>query len=93
MTITEAMNKFKLPNPTTSEDLEMRFEKVLTFGDKVLLAGHFYNGPGNPCWFGAVYEFLDDEEEHDCESTIGLYAASGIEFDDAGHAIEWALKQ
>ena len=92
MTITEAMKKYNLPNPTTSEDLEMRFEKVLTFGDKVLLAGHFYNGINKPCWFGAVYEYLD-EGEHDCESTIGLYEASGIEFEDAGHAIEWALKQ
>ena len=93
MTITEAMKKYNLPNPTTPEDLECRFQKVLNYADKVLLAGYFYNGLGKPCWFGAVYEFLDDEEEHDCESTIGLYAASGIEFEDAGHAIEWALKQ
>ena len=40
MTINEAMKKYRLPNPTTTEDLEMRFSgmdgKTLTFGDKVL---------------------------------------------------------
>ncbi len=93
MTINEATKKYRLPNPSTVEDLEMRFGKVLTFGDKVLLAGHFYNGKNKACWFGAVYEFLDDEEDRDCESFIGLYEASEIEFEDDGHAIEWAMKQ
>ena len=45
MTINEAMKKYRLPNPTTTEDLEMRFSgmdgKVLNFGDKVLLAGYY----------------------------------------------------
>ena len=35
MTINEAMKKYRLPNPTTTEDLEMRFSgmdgKVLNF--------------------------------------------------------------
>ena len=34
MTINNAMRKFRLPNPTTPEDLETRWSKVLTFGDK-----------------------------------------------------------
>ena len=93
MTIIEAMEKYRLPNPSTPEDLETRWSKVLNFGDKVLLAGYFYNGIGKPCWFGAVYEFLDDEDMHDCESVIGLYAASEVEFEDAGHAIAWAMEQ
>ena len=93
MTINEATKKYKLPNPSTVEDLECRFGKVLTFGDMVLLAGHFYNGRNQPCWFGAVYEFLDDKKDRDCESFIGLYEASEIEFEDDGHAIEWAMKQ
>ena len=44
MTINEAMKKYRLPNPTTPEDLECRWSKVLTFGDKIVMAGHYYNG-------------------------------------------------
>lgn len=93
MTINEAMRKYRLPNPSTPDDLETRWSKVLTFGDRVLLAGHYYNGVNKPCFFAAVYEFLDDEEKHDCESAVGLRAASEVEFEDDGHAIAWAMKQ
>ena len=44
MTINEATRTYRLPNPTTPEDLECRWSKVLNFGDKVLLAGYYYNG-------------------------------------------------
>ncbi len=91
MTINEAMRTYRLPNPTTAEDLETRWSKVLNFGDRVLLAGYYYNGQNKPCWFGAVYEHLDDDLS--CEGTLGLRAASGVEFKDEGHAIAWALKQ
>ena len=95
MTIDEGMKKYRLPNPTTSEDLEMRFSgmdgKILNFGDKVLLAGYYYNGKGNPCYFGAVFEHLDDDLS--CEGTIGLRAVSKVEHTDDGHAIAWALSQ
>ena len=91
MTINNAMRTYRLPNPATQEDLECRWSKVLTFGDKVLLAGHFYNGKGKPSWFGAVYEHLDDDLS--CEGIIGLDAASGVEFEDDGHAIAWAMQQ
>ena len=50
MTINEAMRTYRLPNPTTPEDLECRWSKVLNFGDKVLLAGYYYNGKNKPCW-------------------------------------------
>ena len=73
MTINEAMKKYRLPNPTTPEDLECRWSKVLTFGDKIVMAGHFYNGQNRPCYFGAAYEFLTDD--HTCEGMIGLRAA------------------
>ena len=93
--INEGMKKYRLPNPTTSEDLEMRFSgmdgKILNFGDKVLLAGYYYNGAGKPSYFGAVYEHLDDDLS--CEGTIGLYAASEVAFEDDGHAIAWAMQQ
>ena len=95
MMINEAMKKYRLPSPTTTEDLEMRFSgmdgKTLTFGDKVLLAGYYYNGRNKPCCFGAAYEFLTDD--HTCEGMIGLRAASGVEFEDDGHAIAWAMQQ
>ena len=64
MTINEAMRTYRLPNPTTPEDLECRWSKVLNFGDKVLLAGYYYNGKNKPCYFGATYEFLSDD--HSC---------------------------
>lgn len=93
MKITEAMKTYRLPNPTTQEDLEMRFSgmdgKVLSFGDKILVAGYYWNGPGTPSYFAAAYEYLDDEQT--CESAIGLRAVSEVEFEDDGHAIAWAM--
>ena len=91
MTTGDAMRKYRLPNPTTPEDLECRWSKLLTFGDKVVIAGYFYNEQNKPCYFGATYEFLDDD--HTCEGTIGLRAASEVEFGDDGHAIAWAMQQ
>lgn len=93
MTITEATKTYRLPNPTTQEDLENHWTKVLNFGDKILLAGYYYNGPGKPAYFAATYEYLDDEEGRDCESTIGLRTVSDVEFTDDGHAIAWAMQQ
>ena len=91
MKINEAMKTYRLPNPTTPESLECRWSKLLTFGDKVVIAGPSYSGLNKPCYFGATYEFLTDD--HTCEGTIGLRAASEVEFDDDGHAIAWALQQ
>ncbi len=91
MTINEGMRTYRLPNPTTAEDLGCRWSNVLNFGDRVLLAGYYYNGMNKPCWFGAVYEHLDDDLT--CEGTIGLREVSGVEFEDEGHAIAWAMRQ
>ena len=91
MTINEAMKIYRLPNPSTPEDLECRWSKVLNFGDKVLLAGYYYSGGNKPCYFGAVYEFLTND--HSCEGTIGLSSVSDVEFEDDGHAIAWAMQQ
>ena len=91
MTINEAMRTYRLPNPSTPEDLEYRWSKILNFGDKVILAGYFYNGKNKPCYFGATYEFLTDDTT--CEGTVGLRAASEVEFEDDGHAILWAMQQ
>ena len=88
--LTERAKTYRLPNPTTPEDLECRWSKTLKFGDTVLLAGHYYNGVSKPCYFGAVYEFLT--EDTGCEGEIGIREVSGVEFEDEGHAIEWAMK-
>ena len=90
MTINEAMRTYRLPNPTTPEDLETRWSKVLNFGDRVLVAG-YYDQYNKPCYFGAVYERLDDDMT--CEGTIGLRAVSEVEHEDDGHAIAWAMAQ
>lgn len=92
MTISEAVKKYRLPNPATQEDLETRMlTKVLRFDDRILVAGNYYIGNGKFGYFGAVYEFLNDEEEHDCESQIGLAAVSDPMFYDDGHAIFWGM--
>ena len=91
MTINEAMRTYRLPNPTTPEDLECRWSKILNFGDKVILAGYYYNGKNKPCYFGATYEYLTDDTTY--EGTIGLRAVSEVEFEDDGHAIAWAMQQ
>ena len=91
MTINEAMRTFRLPNPATPEDLECRFSKLLTYGDKVVIAGYRWNGEGLPSYFGACYEFLEDG--HTCEDPIGIRAVSDVQFEDDGHAIAWAMQQ
>ena len=83
MTINDAMRTYRLPNPSTPEDLECRWSKVLNFGDKVLLAGHYYTGKGKPCYFGAVYEHLDDDLS--CEGIIGLRTAPRDRMGDGAH--------
>ena len=89
MTIREAERTYRLPNTTTPEDLETRWSKVLNFGNKVVMAGYYWNGKGKPSYFGACYEYLTDD--HSCEGTIGLKAASEVAFEDDGHAIAWAM--
>ena len=90
MTIDEGMKAYRLPNPTCKEDLETNWSKVLNFGDKVILAGYYYNGPGKASYFGAVYEFLTDDTSS--EGAIGLCEVSEVEFEDDGHAMAWAIQ-
>ena len=91
MTINNAMRKYRLPNPTTQEDLESRWTKVLNFGDKVLMTGYYYNGVDKPCYFEATYEYLSDDRT--CEGILGLAEVSEVEFEDDGHAIAWAMSK
>ena len=81
----EAMKKYRIPTTTTPEELESSWSKLLTFGDKVVIAGYYYNGKNSPCYFGATYKFTTTD--HSCEGKIELRAASEVEFEDDGHAI------
>ena len=79
---------YRLPERTTTENLEERWSTVLNFGDKILLAGYYYEyGKGD--YFGATYEFTTDD--HSCEGEIRLTAVSEEKFEDNGHAIAWAM--
>ena len=91
MTINEAMKKYRLPNPSTPEDLETAGLKVLEFGDKVLAVVYYYNGYHNAPYLGVVYEHLDGDLS--CEGAVGLYAISKTFFVDDGHAIQWAIEE
>jgi hypothetical protein len=55
------------------------------------MAGYYWNGKGQPSYYAAVYEHLDDDLS--CEGAIGLRAVSEVEFTDDGHAIAWAMAQ
>lgn len=91
--IDSRINEYGLRKHATPEELEMRFYgnegKTILYGDRVLVAGHFWMGSGRPSYYGAVYEFLSDD--HSCEGEIGLRAVSEVEHIDEGHAIEWAM--
>ena len=91
--IEELARTYRLPETTTPEDLETRFytssATFLTFGSKILMAGYFWNGPKNPCYYGAVFAFKT--EDHTCEGEIRLMAVSEVAFEDNGHAIAWAM--
>ena len=89
--IADAIKTYRLPKTTTPENLELHWNKILNYGNKVLLAGHYYNGAGNPSFFGATYEFITDDTS--CEGLIELIAASEVKFMDDGHAIAWAMQQ
>lgn len=80
---------FRLPETTTPENLGCNWSTTLNFGDRVLLAGYYYNGRNQKSFFGAVYTFTTDD--HSCEGEIRLTAVSDEFFADNGHAIAWAM--
>lgn len=82
--------EYRLPLKSTPEDLERDWETVLRYGNRILLAGHWYNTDGKS-WIAAVYEFLDDNETS-AEDFIGIREVSAERFEDNGHAIAWAIQ-
>lgn len=82
--------EYRLPTKTTPEDLRRDWETVLTYGNRILLAGYWYS-PDGKSWIAAVYEFLDDNETT-CEDWIGIREVAEERFEDNGHAIAWAIR-
>ena len=83
---------YRIPATTTPEDLEMERAldngTILTFGDRILVAGYFYD-PSGRSYYGATYRFTT--ADHTCESRVELVSISEDTFEDNGHAIAWAM--
>ena len=86
----ELAKEYRLPLKSTPEDLECDWDTVLLYGNRILLAGHWYH-PDGKSWIAAVYEFLDDNETG-CEDFIGISEVAEERFSDNGHAIAWAIQ-
>ena len=80
---------YHLPMTTTSEDLGCSWSTVVDFGNKVLLAGYYYNGLKANSYFSAVFEHATADRS--CEGKIELKAISNEFFEDAGHALQWGM--
>ena len=85
---------YRLQTTTTPENLEMwlmhNLGTNLTYGDRVLVAGYYYN-PNGGNYYGAIYRFTT--ADHTCEGEIELVSVSEETFADNGHAIAWALSK
>jgi hypothetical protein len=81
--------ELRVPVQSTSEELECRGFKVLTFGNKILAVGYYYMGRNKASYYGAAYTFTTDD--HTCEGSIKLDALSEDFFEDDGHAFAWAM--
>jgi hypothetical protein len=81
--------ELRVPQTSTSENLECQGFKVLTFGNKILAVGYYYMGRNKASYYGAAYTFTTDD--HTCEGNIKLEALSENFFEDDGHAFAWAM--
>ncbi len=83
---------YRLQRTTTPENLETRLMgdrgTILTFGDRILVAGYYYN-PNGHSYYGATYRFTT--ADHTCEGRVELVSISEDTFEDNGHAIAWAM--
>ena len=80
---------YRLPMISTPENLGMNWSKILTFGNKVLVAGYYFNGRHENNYYSAIFEFTT--QDHTCEGEITLTSISDEFFEDDGHAIAWAI--
>ena len=85
---------YRLQRVTTLEELEMKMMHnggvVITFGDRILIAGYYYRPDGN-CYYAAIYRFTT--ADHTIEGKVQLVKIADEAFIDNGHAIAWAMKQ
>lgn len=87
----ELAAEYRLPLRSTPEDLDLDWDRVLRYGNRILLAGHNYH-PDGKSWIAAVYEFTNDDETT-IEDSVGIREVSAERFEDSGHAIAWCLQQ
>lgn len=86
--------RYGLPTRTTIESLERRWGCVVEYGDFVIVAGTYYiGGAGKPSLFAAIYQYLEDDVEHDEESDMEPVLITDIQYSDAGHAIKGAIEK
>ena len=85
---------YRLQRVTTPENLEMKMMHnggvVITFGDRILIAGYYYQ-PNGECYYAAIYRFTT--ADHTCEGTVKLVTVSQETFADNGHALAWCMAQ
>ena len=85
---------YRLQRVTTPEELEMKRMYnggvVITFGERILIAGYYYN-PNGRCYYGATYRFIT--ADHTVEGAVKLESISDETFIDNGHAIAWAMSR
>ena len=85
---------YRLQRVTTPEELEMKMMHnggvVITFGDRILIAGYYYQ-PSGECFYAAIYRFTT--ADHTCEGAVKLVTVSQETFADNGHALAWCMAQ
>ena len=89
MTTTEKRlaETYRLPQTSTPENLACNWSTVINFGDKVILAAHWFDR--DDTYFGAVYDYTT--KDHTCEGEVRLVKVSSARFKDNGHALQWAM--
>ena len=89
------VNNYRIPNISTIENLEMYlgvgYGHVIQFGQYAIATDVSYRGN----YFAAIYEMVETPEETGLsaiECRIQLIKTAKETFEDAGHAIQWGLK-
>ena len=91
------MKKHLIDFPENNISIERFYDRlrpcygsIMQFGDRVLVAQMNWNGMLE----GAVYGFVEDPEEgwSPIECRLELLKISDETYTDAGHAIEWCIK-
>lgn len=84
------IQKYRLPETTSAEDLACNWSTVLNFEDKIFLTGYYFMGRGKASYFGAIYSYTTEDKS--CEGEIGLQKISEELFMDNGSAIAWCIQ-